>query len=122
MTALALSLAWAIAEPPPGDAYRLPPFQSLRDGRLFNQRYQKHLQGRLDWEPYRRDALNAALIEARELYEVWDCAEGAHPDYPCPPDLKACYHRRLRRLLGPDDYRRMNLPPCVPTWRFNELR
>lgn len=124
MTAAALFLAWCLADPPPGDAYRLPPLADLTAGRLFNRRHQDHLRGRLasGLEGHRAGALRAALAEARALHEVWDCAEGAHPDWRCEPRTKACYLRRLRLLLGRDAYRRMELPPPVPVWRFGELR
>lgn len=122
MTAAALLLAWAVSDPPAGDAYRLPPVRALTAGRRFNQRYQEHLEHRIGLEPHRDAAVCRALAEARRLYEVWDCAEGAHPDWQCAPDVKAQYLRRLRLLLGPDAYRRMELPPPAPTWLFNELR
>lgn len=120
MTATALFLAWVLADPPAGDAYRLPPLPVLTEGRLFNQRYQRHLYWRLEWEPDRSGELRAALAEARELYEVWDCAEGAHPDWN--GGRGGSYRRRLRLLLGRDAYRTMSLPPCVPAWRFHQLR
>lgn len=122
MTAAILSLAFALHDPPPGDAYRLPPADEIRSARLFNQCYQSHLRWRLEWEEDRTGELRAAVAEAVWLYEVWDCAEGAHPDYQCSPAAKACYLRRLRLLIGPDAYRRAELPPCVPVWRFNDLR
>lgn len=122
MTAAALLLAWAAADPPPGDAYRLPPVKELGAGRVFNRAYQQHLQWRLLWEPDRKGELNAALAEARWLFEVWDAAEGAHPEWSGTAVAKARYLRKLRLLLGREAYLKAELPPCVPTWRFHELR
>lgn len=122
MTAAVCFIAWVLADPPPGDAYRLPPVKELTSGRMFSQRYQRHLEDRLEWQPYGRRELREALDEARWLYQVWDCAEGAHPDWSCGPEQKATYLRRLRLLIGRDGYYRDGLPPCVPTWRFHELR
>lgn len=122
MTACVLYLAWVLADPPPGDAYRLPPLPVLTEGRKFNAAYRGGLEKRLGWEPYHRGELRAALAEARWLYDVWDAAEGAHPDWVCDGGAKTCYRRRLRVLLGRDAYRRMELPPPVPVWRFGELR
>lgn len=124
MTAAVCFLAWVLADPPPGDAYRLPPVKELTAGRMFNQRYQRHLKSRLEWEPYqaRRNELKAALEEARWCHQVWDAAEGAHPDWKCGPEEKAGYLRQLRILIGRDGYYRDGLPPCVPTYRFHELR
>lgn len=123
MTACVLYLAWVLAPVPAGDAHRLPPLAHLTSGRQFNSRYQDHLQRQLVWTPYeRRSDLLDALAEARHLYAVWDSAEGAHPDWTCHPDTKADYLRRLRVLIGREAYRRADLPPCVPTWRFADLR
>lgn len=124
MNAAACLIAWVLTEPPPGDAYRLPPIQALTAGRQFNLRYQRHLEWRLEWE-YHTSAgprLRAALAESRRLYEVWDCAEGAHPDWKCEPKRKADYLRRLRLLIGRDAYYRAELPPPVPYHLFNQLR
>ena len=122
-TSLALALAFVLTDPQPGDVRRFGPPEVIQAGRDFNRRYREHLSERLEWEPYpaNRAAIRAALAEAGELYEVWDCALWAHPDFaPAWPD-KAADRRRLRLLLGPDAYRRGELPPPAPYWRFNEL-
>ena len=123
MASLALALAFALTDPQPGDVRRFGPTEVIQAGREFNRRYREHLSGRLEWEPYpaNRAALRAALAEANELYEVWDSALWAHPDFaPAWPD-KAGDRRRLRLLLGPAAYRRGELPPPAPYWRFNQL-
>lgn len=122
MTSALVALAWYAVLPPAGDAHRLPPLPVLSSGRVFNQRYQSQLQKRVGWESHRDGAVCRALAEARWLYEVWDCAEGAHPDWSCTPDAKKRYLRRLRLLLGREAYLRAELPPPVPLWRFHELR
>lgn len=123
MTFAALVLGVVLYDPPPGDAGRLPPLADLKDGRLFNQRYRAHLLWRLEYEPDRTGELRAALAEAAWLYwHVWDAAEGAHPDYRCPPEARACYSRKLRLAIGPSAYLRGELPPCVPYHRFNQLK
>lgn len=123
MTSLALALAFHAFPPPAGDAYRLPPIPVIRDACNFNLAYRAHLEWRLSWgEGDRAAELRAALEETAALREVWDAAWGAHPDYRNSDESKAEYLRRLRLLLGPDAYRRAELPPCVPAWRFNELR
>lgn len=114
-------LGWVAAAPPPGDAARLPPYRRLAADRDFNCRYRAGLERRLEWEPYRRAELRAALAEATELHRVYDEAAAAHPDSPYT-QTRGDHLRRLRVLLGPDDYRTMTLPPPVPVWRFNALR
>jgi hypothetical protein len=115
-------MGWAMIDPPPGDAYRLPPLAVLREGRLYNMRYRRHLDDRLLWEDRGRATIQMALDEATVLYWIWDDAEGAHPDFKCYGEAKAAYLRRLRLALGRDDYDKMELPPCVPYWRFKELK
>lgn len=121
MNAAACFIAWCVVEVPPGDAYRLPPVAALTEGRKFNSRYQAHLDRELEWSP-NRACLLRAKAEALELYRVWDAAEGAHPQYPCDAGRKADYLRYLRLWMGRDAWNRMELPPCVPLHRFNELR
>lgn len=124
MNAVACFLCWTLAVPSPGDAYRLPPLSELRAGRLFNSRYRRHLEWRLEWEYHTAAGphLRAALAEANELYRVWDSAEGAHPDFVCSADAKAAYLRALRLWMGRDAWNQMTLPPPAPYWRFSELR
>lgn len=123
MTSCALLLAWILWEPPAGDYYRLPPVEVLRDGCRFNQAYQRHLEKQLEWAPYcDGPALRAALADAKAVYKVWDDAWGAHPEYKCTEERKRQYRRDYRLVVGRDGYREAWLPPCVPTWRFGELR
>lgn len=122
MTACVLYLAWVLAEPPLGDAHRLPPLAYLAEGRRFNCRYRSYLERRIEFEPDRLGVLMAAKAETDWLYRVWDSAEGAHPDYQCSPEMKREYLRTLRLMIGRDAYNRTELPPCVPLHRFNELR
>ncbi len=120
--ATALALAWFAWTPPPGDAYRLPPFHELRAGREANRRYQQHLQWRLLYEEDRSGEMRAALADAVWLYELWDFAEGSHPDYQCGPEVKACYLRRLRLRMGREAYLQATLPNPLPTHHFHALR
>lgn len=122
MTAAALALAWFLADPPPGDARRLPPVEVLKAGCEFNRRYRDHLEWMRRLWPEHAGRWAALDAEAGWHLAVWDDAWGAHPDYPCSPEQKRAYLRRLRLAIGRDAYYRGGLPPCVPTWRFNELR
>ena len=122
MTAAVLVLAWVLSDPPPGDAWRIPPVAYLKAGCDFNRLYQAHLRKRIEWEPYHRGELYAALAEAEALYRIYDDAWGAHPSYQCSPTAKADYLRRFRLSIGREAYERMELPTCVPVWHFGELR
>ncbi|HET6574481.1 MAG TPA: hypothetical protein VFG68_12815 [Fimbriiglobus sp.] len=122
MTSATLFLAWVLADPPPGDAYRIPPIPVLRDACDFNRRYRDHLEHRLEWEARHRGELYAAMREAESLYKVYDDAWGARPDFPCSDAAKVQYLRDFRLAVGRDAYYRMEMPPPVPYHRFNELR
>lgn len=126
VTSAVLFVAWYLADPPVGDAARLPPLPWIREAVAFNQRYQKHLDGELCWEPYnsrRYRALKAALDDAEWIrWNRLDAAWGSHPDYQCSDEAKQVYLRRLRLALGRDAYREMDLGPVVPLHHFAELR
>jgi hypothetical protein len=136
VTPAALLIAFFLCDPPPGDMYRFPPYGELEAGRAFNWGYQLHLKWLLgyegrdewgsevwlrDWRPYHASRIREALAEAEQLEEVWTNAIRAHPESPYT-HTRSEHLRRLRLLIGPDAYRRAELPPCVPTWRFNQLR
>lgn len=120
--AAVLYLTWFLSDPPPGDAYRIPPIPVLRSACNFNRAYQDHLRWRLGWEPYHRRELAAALREAEALFKLYDDAWGARPDYSCSDAAHTDYLRSFRLALGRDAYRRMALPPPVPTRYFRQLR
>ncbi len=119
--ACALVVAPFARGPDPGDAFRFPPRAYLSAGMDFNRAYYRHLEARLAWEPDRQSAVRAAMWEADELYAAWDAARSAQWEF-----LSVEYRRLslldLARRIGWEAYWRGELPPCVPVWRFNELR
>jgi hypothetical protein len=123
ITVAVLTLGWVLADPPLGDAARLPPLVDIRKAYEFNGRYRRHLEWRLEWE-YHSPAgpdLRAALAEAEWLRVLYDALWGSHPEYKCEDETKRCYLRKSRLMLGREAYREMDLPPCVPVWRFSQL-
>jgi hypothetical protein len=122
ITAAVLALGWVLADPPLGDAARLPPLVDIRRAYEFNGRYRRHLEWRLEWE-YHTPAgpdLRAALAE--ELRVLYDSLWGSHPEYKCENETKRGYLRKARLMLGREAYREMDIPPCVPLHRFSQLR
>lgn len=124
MTAAALAVAFALYLPPAGDGWRLPPRTYLRDGIEFNLRYRARLDARARHASTWGElcAVRRARAEAEELWHVWDLMVDAHPEATYyRDDTRRGFLRRLRLTLGREAYDRMELPPCVPTWRFQEL-
>jgi hypothetical protein len=85
----------------------------------FNRGYRANLTKRQAIEADRFEDLSEAIKETDRLYHIWDAVRDARCDY---------YHvtvrrqalKRLKSMLGNEDYLTANLPPNVPTWRFAE--
>lgn len=104
-----------------GDAKLFPHIDHIREGRRFNRRFREHLQERLAIELDRFGAIQQAISETDRLFVVWDLADDAACDSYGVAKRRTAL-KRLREILGEDDYLSGRLPPPVPTWRFNEGR
>jgi hypothetical protein len=101
------------------DSRRFPVREVVCDLLTFNRAYHTHVTLRRDSEGDSRPALADAVIEADQLYRIWDLVRDAGSD---------CYYisfRRqalaaLREAIGWADYYRGVLPPHVPVWRFDK--
>jgi hypothetical protein len=106
--------------PPIQDAQRLPDKGMVNEFLQFNRAYRQHLDSCLLLYP-NSASLKAAREEVEQLYLIWDAVRDARCDY---------YHihirrqalKKLRDILGNDDYQQTNLPPHVPVWRFECLK
>jgi hypothetical protein len=87
----------------------------------FNRRYQEHLRARMELEPWRAEAIRSVLEEADWLWRVWDTADDAVNPW-ATDEVRRNALRKLAGYIGRDAYWRGQLPPPVPTWRFQELR
>src|SRR5438093_1541624 len=65
--------------------------------------------------------LRVALQETDHLYQVWDAVRDARCDYYYVT-VRRLALKRLRDLVGEEAYYSSNLPPCVPLWRFEQIR
>ncbi|MFO0936493.1 MAG: hypothetical protein U0798_08290 [Gemmataceae bacterium] len=107
--------------PKAAEAYRFPDRRFAAEMIQFNRAYRSTLSARQIAESDRIDDLSEAIKETDRLYHVWDAARDARCDY---------YHitvrrqalKKLKSLLGDEEFARGELPPNVPTWRFAEGR
>jgi hypothetical protein len=103
--------------PPLADCLRFPDRRLAGELLEFNRAYHKHLTQRQAAGTGERAALEQALAETEQLYEIWDAVRDARSE---------CYFvtaRRqallsLRAALGEHAYAAGTLPPHVPVWRF----
>lgn len=107
--------------PPLSDVHRLPPRDDLIAAIEFNRRFRRRVWERADLELDRSEALREVVAEADLIYAVYDAARDARCEFYYSTVRRQAL-KRLRNLLGDAAYNRCELPPCVPLWRFNELR
>lgn len=100
---------------------RLPPRQLCNQMCNFNRRYRRHLEERLELELDRRFILDEAIGETEDLFRVWDMARDAQCEYYYITQRRQAL-KKLKAMLGDEDYANMRLPPNVPFWRFNEMK
>jgi hypothetical protein len=62
-----------------------------------------------------------ALQETDRLYQVWDAVRDARCDYYYVTVRRQAL-KRLRELIGDEAYYSASFPPCVPFWRFQQIR
>lgn len=111
---------WLNDSPYWGDVYRFPNVEACRAAMAANVAFRNEVTARLDWEVRNYWALQDALNEAYESYQVWDWAltvaggyVGTQPNWTPQMGLKG-----LRQRLSPEDYYSGTMPPAVPIDRF----
>ena len=103
--------------PPAMDSKRFPVREQVCELLTFNRAYHTHMSLRRDSEGSSHPDLADAVVEADQLYHIWDLVRDAGSD---------CYYITFRRqalaalrdAIGRGDYYRGVLPPHVPVWRF----
>lgn len=98
----------------------LPPAGVAENFLNYNKRYQDYLLDRLEVRRGGEDTI-AALIEAKELNRIWCNIHTATNGY---------YYIHVRRKalldvfkeLGEENVYNSRYPPCVPIWRFHQVR
>lgn len=102
------------------ESNRLPERRIVNELVQFNRAYRKHLVDRHQLELDRAEAYEVVMVETDRLYKVWDAVRDANCSFYYVTVRRQAM-ARLREMIGEDDYRNMNLPPNVPTWRFREI-
>lgn len=107
--------------PPLADAERFPDRAVVNELLVFNRAYRSYIEMRQPTELAHGADLRAVQREVDYLYQVWDAVRDARCEYYYVTVRRNAL-KRLRDLLGVDDYYRGELPPHVPIWRFRELK
>jgi hypothetical protein len=102
------------------DSQRFPDRETINDLLAFNRSYRQNLTNRQPVELVRCWELRAAMQETEHLYQVWDTVRDARCDYYYVTVRRQAL-KKLRKMLGADDYYFGKLPPPVPLWRFQEI-
>jgi hypothetical protein len=106
--------------PPVVDALRFPDRATINDFLVFNRAYLKYLEMRQPLEVAPGPDLYVLQREVEDLYRIWDTVRDARCEYYYIWVRRHAL-KRLRDMLGDEDYYRGNLPPYVPLWRFQVL-
>lgn len=101
------------------DAGRFPDRKQVNELVLFNRAYRRHLIERHTLEQDRADQFIDAIRETDQLYRVWDAVRDARCEFYYTTVRRQAM-KRLRCTIGEEAYNAAELPPNVPTWRFNE--
>ena len=107
--------------PPAADGFRFPDRNAVNETVRFNRAFRKHLDQRQQLETDRTDALRKVMAETDRLYAVWDAVRDARCEFYYVTVRRAAL-KKLRDLVGEEEYLAGRLPPNVPTWRFNEMK
>ena len=104
-----------------GDSNRFPERFAVTEMLAFNRALRKHIDDRQHLEPDRGASYREALRETDKLYQFWDAVRDARCDFYYVTTRRYAL-KKTRDLIGPEAYYSGNLPPYVPTWRFQEIK
>lgn len=102
--------------PPLSDSIRLPNRQHAMDARNLNAQYRVHLEREMEGAAD-KDAYKKAISEALQLYIVWDYICDAKAEWYYATSRRTDM-KRIRALLGENDYYSARFPNPVPLHRF----
>lgn len=114
-------LADLLDAPPAHDRYRFPDAAVASHAVAFNDAFRENLaQERRIWPHSMQLAFVVTVDEAMALREIWwrlSLSQADEREWSHRLHLK-----RLRYLLGPEDYAGGRMPPAVPAWRFRDKK
>lgn len=103
------------------DGERFPERAAVNELVRFNRAFRKRLDERAAFELDRRAAFEVVMRETDRLYQVWDAVRDSRCDFYYVTVRRQAL-KKLRALIGDEAYLAGELPPIVPTWRFNDLK
>jgi hypothetical protein len=101
------------------DSARFPSRTAVNEMINFNRALRNHIDGRQHLETDRSELYREMIRETDRLYSVWDAVRDSRCDSFYVTTRRLAL-KRLRDMIGPEAYYTGNLPPYVPTWRFQE--
>jgi hypothetical protein len=102
------------------DCDRFPDRATISEMLAFNRAYRQHIDVRQPVERAHWWDYQAAIQETDHLYQVWETLRDARCEYYYV-HARRQYLKKLRELIGEDDYYTGKMPPYVPLWRFQQI-
>ena len=102
------------------DGNRFPNRSAVNEMINSNRAVRKHIEVRQHIDTDRGAAYRAALRETDRLYQVWDAVRDARCDFYYVTVRRQAL-KKVRQMIGNEAYYAGRLPPCIPTWRFQEM-
>jgi hypothetical protein len=102
------------------DSMRFPDRKAVNEMLTFNRAFRRYVDMKTTLEPDRRFDYGETLRETDRLYQVWDAVRDARCDFYYV-NVRRQALKRVRELVGAEAYYNANLPPSIPTWRFQEM-
>ena len=103
------------------DLARLPGRDEINGMLNFNRNYRTQMEARLVSEPHKADYYREAMNEADQLYQLWDAVREVRCDFYYVTVRRQAL-RKLKSLAGDEAFHAGQMPPCVPVWRFQEVK
>jgi hypothetical protein len=102
------------------DSNRFPDRSAINEMLSFNRGYRRNLESRQIIEPDRADMYGNAMRETDRLYYIWDAVRDSRCEFYYITIRRQAL-KKLRCFVGTADYYSGQLPPPIPTWRFQEM-
>ena len=98
------------------DRERFPSKECCRSMIEFSNEYKTHAIARQEWEIGKWDYWQMVIEETNTLHDCWDALEDVKLNYKT--EITCDKLKKLKNLIGEDNYQRGIMPPPVPIWRF----
>jgi hypothetical protein len=102
------------------DSVRFPERTAVNEMLSFNRQFRKHLESTSLIESHRANYFGQAMQETDRLYQIWDSVRDARCDFYYVTVRRQAM-KKLKMLIGNEAYFSGELPPYIPTWRFQEM-